>query len=71
MLRCLSVCLTLGTAVASSEGHSFGHDVFIEDTFMMRGSDIKMGDGPTITHGICNHPEVVKRMEQVASKAKI
>ena len=33
--------------------------------------DIQMGEGPTITHGICNHPEVVKRLEQVASKAKI
>ena len=28
--------------------------------------DIRMGDGPTITHGIYNHPEVVKRLEQVA-----
>ena len=33
--------------------------------------DIKMGKGPTITHGICNHPEVVKRVEQVATKSKI
>ena len=33
--------------------------------------DIRMGNGPTITHGICNHPEVVKRLEQVASKAKM
>jgi len=33
--------------------------------------DIKMGKGPTITHGICNHPEVVKRVEQVAAKTKI
>lgn len=33
--------------------------------------DIKIGKGPTITHGICNHPEVVKRIEQVATKAKI
>jgi putative aminopeptidase FrvX len=33
--------------------------------------DIRMGKGPTITHGICNHPEVVKRIEQVADKAKI
>ena len=30
-----------------------------------------MGKGPTITHGICNHPEVVKRVEQVAVKSKI
>ena len=33
--------------------------------------DINIGKGPTITHGICNHPEVVKRIEQVAAKAKI
>ena len=33
--------------------------------------NIQMGEGPTITHGICNHPEVVKRLEHVASKAKI
>ena len=33
--------------------------------------DIKMGKGPTITHGVCNHPEVVRRVEEVASAAKI
>jgi endoglucanase len=33
--------------------------------------DIQMGKGPTITHGVCNHPEVVRRVEEVASAAKI
>jgi len=33
--------------------------------------DIKIGKGPAITHGGCNHPEVVKRLEEVAKKKKI
>jgi endoglucanase len=33
--------------------------------------DIKLGDGPTVTHGGCNHPEVVARLEQVAKTRKI
>lgn len=33
--------------------------------------DIKVGKGPAITHGGCNHPEVVKRLEEVAKKKKI
>ena len=33
--------------------------------------DIKIGKGPAITHGGCNHPEVVKRLEEVALKNKI
>src|SRR5665213_2886804 len=33
--------------------------------------DIKIGHGPAITHGICNHPEVVARIEQVAKSRKI
>jgi len=33
--------------------------------------DVKMGKGPTVTHGTCNHPEVVKRIESVAAKKKI
>ncbi len=28
--------------------------------------DIKLGKGPSVTHGSCNHPEVVKRIEKVA-----
>jgi endoglucanase len=28
--------------------------------------DIKIGHGPTITHGGCNHPEVVSRLEKLA-----
>ncbi len=33
--------------------------------------DVKVGSGPTITHGGCNHPEVVARLEQVAKSKKI
>jgi endoglucanase len=33
--------------------------------------DIKIGKGPAITHGGCNHPEVVKRIEEIAAKKKI
>ena len=33
--------------------------------------DIKLGKGPAITHGGCNHKEVVNRLEQVAAKEKI
>jgi putative aminopeptidase FrvX len=32
---------------------------------------IKLGKGPTITRGGCNHPEVVARLEEVARKKKI
>jgi putative aminopeptidase FrvX len=33
--------------------------------------DTKIGKGPTITHGGCNHPEVVARIEAVAKAKKI
>ncbi|HTV63036.1 MAG TPA: M42 family metallopeptidase [Verrucomicrobiae bacterium] len=33
--------------------------------------DIKIGRGPAITHGGCNHPEVVARLEAVALARKI
>src|SRR5690349_2226752 len=33
--------------------------------------DIKVGQGPTLTHGGCNHPEVVARLESVAKAKKI
>jgi endoglucanase len=33
--------------------------------------DVKLGKGPTITHGGCNHPEVVARLEEVARSRKI
>jgi putative aminopeptidase FrvX len=32
---------------------------------------IKIGAGPTLTHGGCNHPDVVERLEQVAKREKI
>lgn len=33
--------------------------------------EIKIGLGPSLTHGGCNHPNVVERLEQVAKAAKI
>ena len=33
--------------------------------------DVKVGKGPTLTHGGCNHPEVVARLEGLAQKNKI
>jgi endoglucanase len=33
--------------------------------------DVHIGKGPTITHGGCNHPVVVERIETVAKKLKI
>jgi len=33
--------------------------------------DIKLGRGPTLTHGGCNHPEIVARLETVARNLKI
>jgi len=33
--------------------------------------DVKIGRGPALTHGGCNHPEVVARLEQVARAQKI
>jgi endoglucanase len=33
--------------------------------------DIKLGHGPAITHGGCNHPDVVARIEEVAERKKI
>ena len=33
--------------------------------------DIELGRGPAITHGGCNHPEVVARIEKVAGAQKI
>jgi putative aminopeptidase FrvX len=33
--------------------------------------DTRVGKGPTVTHGGCNHPEVVARLEAVAKARKI
>src|SRR5215468_8197682 len=33
--------------------------------------DVRLGKGPAITHGGCNHPEVVARIESVAASKKI
>src|SRR5437667_3789663 len=33
--------------------------------------DVKLGKGPTLTHGGCNHPEVVARVAAVAKEKKI
>jgi Cellulase M and related proteins len=37
----------------------------------LQHGDVKIGRGPTITHGGCNHPEVVARIESVAKAKKI
>jgi endoglucanase len=33
--------------------------------------DVRVGKGPTVTHGGCNHPEVVARIEALAKAKKI
>jgi len=33
--------------------------------------DVRLGKGPAITHGGCNHPDVVARVESVAKAKKI
>jgi endoglucanase len=33
--------------------------------------DVRIGGGPALTHGGCNHPEVVARLEKVAGQRKI
>jgi endoglucanase len=33
--------------------------------------DVKLGGGPSITHGTCNHPAVIARLLKVAEKLKI
>lgn len=33
--------------------------------------EVKLGGGPTVTHGTCNHPAVVDRLVKVAARKKI
>jgi endoglucanase len=33
--------------------------------------DVKVGSGPALTHGGCNHPEIVARLEELAKAHKI
>lgn len=33
--------------------------------------EVHLGQGPALTHGGCNHPEVVRRLEEVALRRKI
>ena len=33
--------------------------------------DVRIGSGPTLTHGGCNHPDVVARLESIAKSKKI
>jgi putative aminopeptidase FrvX len=33
--------------------------------------DVRLGRGPTVTHGGCNHPDIVARLEAVAKAKKI
>jgi endoglucanase len=37
----------------------------------MQHGDIHLGKGPAVTHGSCNHPVVVERLESVAAAKKI
>src|ERR1043166_6949817 len=37
----------------------------------LQPGDVKIGKGPSITHGGCNHPDVVARIESVAKSKKI
>jgi endoglucanase len=36
-----------------------------------RHGDVKLGGGPSLTHGTANHPEVVKRLMRLAEKNRI
>ena len=33
--------------------------------------EVKLGAGPSVTHGTCNHPKVVERLMSAAQKAKV
>src|SRR5204862_2652650 len=33
--------------------------------------EVKIGRGPTLTHGGCNHPEIVARLEELAKSPRI
>ena len=33
--------------------------------------DVRLGAGPTVSHGTCNHPVVVERIEEVAARLEI
>jgi len=33
--------------------------------------EVELGEGPSLTHGACNHPEVVRRLMEVADKCGI
>ena len=33
--------------------------------------EVKLGGGPSITHGTCNHPEVIKRLLEIADRLEI
>ncbi len=37
----------------------------------LQHGEVKLGQGPTLTHGGCNHPALVKRLESVAHKQEI
>ena len=52
---CLDVCHATDTPGIAKEIHGM----------------VKLGGGPTLTHGTCNHPEVVRRLADTATKAKI
>ena len=37
----------------------------------LQHGDVRIGKGPALTHGGCNHPEVVARLESIAKTRKI
>lgn len=47
------------------------HATDYPDVNKCQHGDVKIGCGPTLTHGGCNHPEVVARLEQVAKAKRI
>jgi putative aminopeptidase FrvX len=47
------------------------HATDTPDISHRKHGEVKLGGGPSLTHGSANHPEVVKRLMTVAAKSKI
>jgi putative aminopeptidase FrvX len=47
------------------------HATDTPDVNHRKHGDVKLGSGPSLTHGSANHPDVVRHLMAVASKAKI
>jgi endoglucanase len=54
---CLCLDVTHATDTPGIDPAKFGH--------------VKLGHGPSLTHGTCNHPHIVKRMIEISKKHKI